>query len=178
KGTGLGLATVYGIVKQSEGYVWVYSEVGRGTTFKIYLPTVDGPAEPLPTRQEPEVARGGTETVLVVEDEAAVRELAARVLRDRGYTVLEASTAEQALRTAEVYREGIHLLLVDVVLPGMGGKELFERIRTTRPAIKALYMSGYTCNAVVRQGILEPGVFLLEKPFTSNVLIRKVREVL
>lgn len=178
EGSGLGLATVYGIVKQSGGNIWVYSEPGRGTTFKIYLPRVDEPAEPLPRREEPGSLPRGAETVLVVEDEPAVRELTARVLRGAGYTVLEAPGGEEALKWVESHRGAIHLLLTDAVMAGMSGRELAERIEATRPGTKVVYMSGYTDNAIVRHGLLEPGVALLQKPFTPIALARKVREVL
>ncbi|MGQ9594580.1 MAG: MEDS domain-containing protein [Anaerolineae bacterium] len=177
-GTGLGLSTVYGIVKQSGGHIWVYSEPGQGTTFKIYLPQVEKPARPAP---QPPVITGlphGTETVLVVEDAEAVREFAARVLRELGYTVLTATSGAEALRVAEGYDGPIHLLLTDVVMPGMNGQALQERLTERRPGLKVLYMSGYTENAIVLQGVLKPGTPYIQKPFTPRDLARRVRQVL
>jgi len=176
KGTGLGLATVYGIVKQSGGHIWVYSEPGAGTTFKIYLPAVTGSAQ---TAQESAVPAGGSETVLLVEDDAGLRELARMVLADRGgYKVLESTAGKEALVFAEQYKGLIHLMLTDVVMPGMSGRELSEELATPRPEMKILYMSGYTDDTVVRHGVLEEGMGFLQKPFTSDSLLRKVREVL
>ena len=178
KGTGLGLSTVYGIVKQSGGYIWVYSEVGRGTTFKIYLPRVDGEVQheiahkllaPLPQ---------GTETVLLVEDESMVRRMARQVLELNGYHMLEASGAQEAIEICGQYDMTIHLLLTDVVMPQMGGKELSDKIRTLRPQIKVLFMSGYTNDAIVHHGVLDRNVAFLQKPFVPSALAHKVREVL
>ena len=178
KGTGLGLATVYGIVKQSGGYVWVYSEPGKGTTFKIYLPRVDGADE---LAQAPE-ARGhahtGSETILLVEDEEAVRTLASKILRELGYKVLESANPESALEISERYNEPIHLLLTDVVMPGMSGRKVAEGLTFLRPKTKVVYMSGYTDDSVVRHGVLETGTAFLQKPFTPAGLARKIREVL
>ena len=178
KGTGLGLATVYGIVKQFEGYIWVYSEPGQGAAFKIYLPCVDEPTEPVasPTVR-PESLRG-TETVLVVEDEPAVRALVLKVLQRHGYTVLEVTNPEGAVACAANHEGPIHLLLTDVVMPGMGGREVAARVCALRPDLKVLFMSGYTDDAVVRHGRLEPGAAFLQKPFTPQVLAAKVRELL
>ena len=177
-GTGLGLSTVYGIVKQSNGHIWVYSEPGQGTTFKIYLPLVEKPARPAP---QPPAVTGlpyGTETVLVVEDAEAVREFAARVLRELGYTVLTATNGAEALQVAEGYGGPIHLLLTDVVMPGMNGQALQERLAERRPGLKVLYMSGYTENAIVLRGVLKPGTSYIQKPFTPSDLARRVRQVL
>jgi CheY-like chemotaxis protein len=178
KGTGLGLSTVYGIVKQSGGYVWVYSEPGQGSTFKIYLPRVDERVEAVePVRLPVEMLRG-TETVLLVEDDAGVRALARGILKSGGYTVLEASNGAEALRVAEQHNDMIHLLVSDVVMPGMSGRQLGGRLAAIHPNIKTLYMSGYTDNAIVQHGILEPGLAFLQKPFMPDVLLRKVREAL
>jgi CheY-like chemotaxis protein len=177
RGTGLGLSTVYGIVKQSGGYIWVYSEPGKGTTFKVYLPRVATAAEPLPVSKDQEIARGGTETILLVEDEDAVRALASRILESKGYTVLLAESGAQAI---EIARENpaIDLLLTDMVLPGMGGSEISKRIHELAPRTKVLYTSGYTDDVIVRRGLMERDAAFLEKPFTPNVLARRVREVL
>jgi len=177
KGTGLGLATVYGIVNQSGGFIWVYSEPGNGTSFKIYLPRVDAPAEGVKAAGSVSVPRG-TETVLLVEDAAAVRAVAKQVLQRQGYTVLEAPHGEAALHLAQKHRGPIHLLLTDVVMPVLSGRRLAEQLAPLRPDMKVLYASGYTDDSVVRHGILESGTAYLQKPFTPDSLARKVREVL
>ncbi|MBI5509510.1 MAG: GAF domain-containing protein [Deltaproteobacteria bacterium] len=177
KGTGLGLSTVYGIVKQSGGNVWVYSEVGQGTTFKVYLPRVDAPAVETTRRSMPAIARG-SETVLVVEDEDAVRRLAERILRSAGYKVLAAASGGDALLLWEKHRGEIDLLLTDVVMPQMSGRELAERLGKPCPTLKVLYMSGYTDNAIVHHGVLDPGTRFIGKPFSTTELTRKVREAL
>jgi two-component system cell cycle sensor histidine kinase/response regulator CckA len=177
KGTGLGLSTVFGIVQQSEGCIWVYSELGKGTTFKIYLPRADGMTE----RAEPaKVVRSlrGTETILLVEDEDTVRKVAFSVLRRHGYRVLEARNAGEALLICEKEGERIDLLLSDVVMPQMSGPEVAKRIAQTRPGIKVLCMSGYTDETVFRHGILEAGIAFIQKPITPESLLSKVREVL
>jgi two-component system, cell cycle sensor histidine kinase and response regulator CckA len=178
KGTGLGLSTVYGIVKQSEGYIWLYSELGIGTTFKVYLPRVDEPVEPVTTTSRSTGSLQGTETILVVEDEAAVRQLVSRVLHKRGYTVLAASAPSEAQEITRGQKAPIHLLISDVVLPQMSGRALAEGIVANQPGIKVLYMSGYTDDAIVHHGVLDPGTPFLQKPFTPDALARKVREVL
>ena len=177
KGTGLGLATVYGIVKQAGGFIWVYSEPGQGTSFKIYLPAVDATAERT-TGAATTPAPRGTETVLLVEDAAAVRAVTKQILERQGYTVLEAPDGEAGLRLAQRHRGVIHLLLTDVVMPRVGGRELAEQLARLRPDVKVLYASGYTDDSVVRHGILESGTAYLQKPFSPESLARKVRDVL
>jgi two-component system, cell cycle sensor histidine kinase and response regulator CckA len=176
-GTGLGLSTVYGIVQQSGGHIWVYSEVGVGTTFKVYLPVsgVTATVEPVTV---PQAAHGGTETVLVVEDETAVREVARAMLERRGYVVLVAGDGDQAMRVANRHMGRIDLLLTDVVLPRANGRRVAERLTSVRPELRVLFMSGYTEDAIVTQGVLEAGIQLLEKPFSENALAIRVREVL
>jgi CheY-like chemotaxis protein len=178
KGTGLGLATVYGIVKQSGGYVWVYSEAGRGTTVKVYLPRVAGQAEPAATAPELQELRGGQETVLIVEDSTPVRALARRSLEAWGYKVFDAADGPAAVALSTQLSGGIDLLVTDVVMPGMSGRELAERLAPARPGMKVLYTSGYTDDAMVRQGVLNSGVAFLQKPFVPETLARKVRAVL
>jgi PAS domain S-box-containing protein len=178
KGTGLGLAMVYGIVKQSGGYIWVYSEPGQGATFKIYLPRVDEVAESIQASKMSSHSLAGSETILLVEDEEAVRALAAKVLEERGYKVLESTSPEDALQIGERHKEPVHLLLTDVVLPRMSGRKIAEHLALLRPGMKVLYMSGYTDDSVVRQGVLEANTAFLQKPFTPASLARKVREVL
>jgi PAS domain S-box-containing protein len=178
RGTGLGLSTVYGIVKQSEGYVWVYSELGRGSTFKVYLPRVDGPAEALPAAKVPAANQTGSETILLVEDQPQVRELAEMVLGGKGYSVVVAATPEEAERVCEQRDREIHLLLTDVIMPGVSGRELARRLTARQPNMRVLYMSGYTFNVMAQGGMLEDGVAFLQKPFTPSTLADKVREVL
>jgi PAS domain S-box-containing protein len=178
KGTGLGLSTVYGIVKQSDGNIWVYSEPGKGATFKIYLPRVDEALEELKERVEVKEVPRGTETILIVEDEEEVLKLAERILSRQGYTVLQTSSTSKALEICKERKDPLHLILTDVVMPQMSGHELIERCRETRQDFKILYMSGYTDNAITHHGILEKGMNYLQKPFTVDSLARKVREAL
>ncbi|HUL29930.1 MAG TPA: ATP-binding protein, partial [Thermodesulfobacteriota bacterium] len=180
KGTGLGLSTVYGIVKQSDGSVWVYSEPGKGTTFKIYLPRVDDSPKELEEKETKKESPRGRETILIVEDEAEVRKLTRLILLRQGYKILEAGSGEEAMKICQEGRGPFHLLLTDVVMPQMNGRQLGEQLgqmQMCRP-LKVLYMSGYTDNAIVRHGILERGMNYIQKPFTVDGLARKVREVL
>jgi two-component system cell cycle sensor histidine kinase/response regulator CckA len=178
KGTGLGLSTVYGIIQQSGGHIGVHSELGQGTTFKIYLPMVEEPLEAAGSRTWLMETPRGVETVLVVEDEEMVRSLASLTLRMKGYKVLEAINGEEALRACEYDNAPIHLLLSDVVMPQMSGRELAQRLIQIRPTMKVLYMSGYTDNAVSHHGILDAGLEYIQKPFSPESLVRRVREVL
>ncbi|MGE5325419.1 MAG: PAS domain S-box protein [Deltaproteobacteria bacterium] len=178
KGTGLGLATVYGIVKQSGGYIWVYSEPGRGATFKVYLPRVEKTAAAPGAGKAAVRPVQGNETVLLVEDEPALRSMVRNVLKSNGYQVLEARHGEDALVVCEMHRGPIHLLLTDVVMPGMGGRALAEHLVSLYPGMKILYMSGYTDDAIVHHGVLGSGMAFLQKPFTTESVVRKVREVL
>jgi CheY-like chemotaxis protein len=177
KGSGLGLATVYGIVKQSGGYIWVSSEVGRGTTFRIYLPEFTGPVAELPPPPPP-VSPRGAETILIVEDEPAVRRMASRALKSQGYAILEAANGAEALDLLSRATEAVDLVLSDVVMPLLNGRELSERLAVERPEIRVLFMSGYTDDDIVRRGLLRPGVPFLQKPFVAADLSRKVRDVL
>jgi PAS domain S-box-containing protein len=178
-GMGLGLATVYGIVRHSEGHIWVYSEPGKGTTFKVYLPRIDQAVELIAPTQVPvdELSRG-SETILLAEDEEAVRSFARGLLESRGYEVLEAKGAHEALEVGGRYKKRIHLLLTDVVMPHMSGAELVKHLAPLHPETKVLYMSGYADHAVVHHGLLDPGTVFLQKPFTPHTLARKLREVL
>src|SRR4029077_14963045 len=180
RGTGLGLSTVYGIVKQSEGYIWVYSEHGKGTSFKVYLPRVSATGEAVAL--QPAVAAlkpgQGDETILLVEDEPNLRRLARQALESQGYSVLDAADGASAIQVSNSHQGPIHLLLTDVIMPGMNGRELALRISSLRPEARVLYMSGYTENAIGHNGTLDEGITLLQKPFTLPALKAKVREVL
>jgi two-component system, cell cycle sensor histidine kinase and response regulator CckA len=178
KGTGLGLSTVYGIVRQNQGHIAVYSEVGKGTIFRIYLPRLmDAAAEPVEEVPAKPITRG-CETLLLVEDDPAILKLTARIIEQQGYTVLAANTPGEALRLAQEHDSKIDLLLTDIVMPGMNGRELSERLRTRQPGLKCLFMSGYTANVIARQGMLEAGVHFIQKPFSMADLDAKIRAVL
>jgi two-component system cell cycle sensor histidine kinase/response regulator CckA len=178
RGTGLGLATVYGVVKQSGGYIYVYSEVGRGTTFKIYLPQIDAEVEKPSTEIENKSQQRGTETVLFVEDEQSVRELVKDYLGANGYHVLEATDGVQALRVAASHPGPIDMLITDVVMPHLSGPELVAQLSKERGEMKVLFISGYTDDTVFRHGVLEGDVAFLQKPFNLKALAQKVREIL
>jgi two-component system, cell cycle sensor histidine kinase and response regulator CckA len=178
RGTGLGLSTVYGIVKQNNGYVMAYSEEGHGTTFRIYFPSVRGTPELRVQKSDPGEFAKGSETILLVEDEASLRELAREILEANGYKVIEAERGESAIRLVEQSYTPIHLLLTDVVMPGMGGKQLATRLLELRPGLHVLYMSGYTDDVINNRGVLREDTLLLPKPFTRAALLRRVREAL
>jgi signal transduction histidine kinase/CheY-like chemotaxis protein len=178
KGTGLGLSTVYGIINQSGGDIWVETDTGRGTTFKIYLPRVDNPAEEQQASESRESLLSVSETVLLVEDEDVVRKLVREILEMNGYNVLQAANGREALPICEQHAGPIHLMLTDVVMPQMGGRELAERVASLRPDMKVLFMSGYTDDAIVHHGVLDSGIAFIQKPFTPDSLARKVRDML
>jgi PAS domain S-box-containing protein len=178
EGTGLGLATIYGAIRQSNGHVEVYSEVGKGTTFKIYLPAESGAPEALTPTPDPRSVAGGSETILVVEDDDRVRNIVTRVLRDAGYHVLVASSGEAALALAGSEGAPIHLLITDVVMPGMNGRQLADRLAQAHPETRTLFSSGYTENIIAHHGVLERGIEFMSKPYTIDLLTRRVREVL
>jgi PAS domain S-box-containing protein len=178
KGTGLGLSTVYGIVKQSNGNIWVYSEQGRGTTFKIYLPRAGKEKSGQPTKPLMQAELEGSETILVVEDDPSVRKIAVKNLTRYGYSVLSASTPAEAITLCTEQKTYIDLVLTDVVMPGMSGKELAHALWEHGVQTKVVYMSGYTEDAIVHHGVLDPGLIFLQKPFSPESLARKVREAL
>jgi CheY-like chemotaxis protein len=178
KGTGLGLSTVYGVVKQSGGFIWVYSEVGRGTSFKIYLPRVDQPVERVGAVRVLSEAPRGTETILLAEDEQDVRAVAREFLESGGYTVLEARDGADALKRVEKYDGAIHLLVTDMVMPGMTGQELTAKLLKNRPEIRVLYMSGYSERAATDSTRGDSSLRLLAKPFSRWALLRAVHEIL
>jgi two-component system cell cycle sensor histidine kinase/response regulator CckA len=178
KGTGLGLSTIYGIVKQNNGFIWVYSEPGQGSTFEVYLPKVKGDVKAEEKGQTPVENLDGFETVLIVEDNDSLRKLARTVLKQNGYKVLAAENGEDALRISMGNKGPIDLIVTDVVMPKMSGRETVERLQPLYPKMKVIYMSGYTDNSIVHHGVLTPGLNFLEKPFSPEGLARKVREVL
>jgi PAS domain S-box-containing protein len=177
KGTGLGLALVYGIVKHAGGYVWVYSEAGQGTAFKIYLPRVDEPTTPVAAPERPLVPKG-SETILLVEDEASLRGIAREILEEHGYRVMEAAGPDEAIAIAKGHAGAIHLLLTDVVMPRMNGRVLAETLVAARPGLRVLFMSGYTDDVIAHSGVLASGALMLEKPFTMLALLGRVRRAL
>jgi len=178
KGTGLGLSMVYGIVKQSGGNIWVYSEPGRGTSFKIYFPLASGPADAVAHDQAPVSRHRGVETILLAEDDEQVRELASEALSAAGYSVLAAETPQAAISICRDHAARIDLLLTDVVMPIIGGRELARQLTAIRPDLRVLYMSGYTPQAILHHGELEANTFFIQKPFTPSSLAAKIREVL
>jgi CheY-like chemotaxis protein len=178
KGTGLGLSTVYGIVKQSEGSIWVYSEPGKGTNFKIYLPRVNDVSATAEEKEQAQTAPTGHETVLLVEDEDMVRDLAQEILEQYGYSVLTAPNGTEGLRVCREFPDKIDLVLTDVIMPQMSGRELVEKILAIYPETRVLYMSGFTDDAVVRHGVLAEDMCFIQKPFSPEGLATKVREVL
>jgi len=178
RGTGLGLATVYGIIKQHQGWAEVESEVGRGTTFKVFLPREDGAAATV-EETSPETICGGTETILVVEDEPPVRELVCRILKERGYRVLQAATGAEALKVWDDHKNQIELLLTDIVMPdGMTGRDLAEKVQEEKPELKAIFTSGYSADIVGKDFIIQEGLNFLQKPYVPQKLIRVVRKCL
>ncbi len=178
KGTGLGLSTVYGIVKQNNGFIWAYSEPGKGTIFKIYLPAVKEDAKPEEKEQALVSERGGSETVLIVEDDDVLRSFAQKILQQHGYRILVAANGEDALKVSGEHEGPIQLMLTDVVMPKMSGKETAERLQPLYPWMKVIFMSGYTDGAIAHHGVLAPGLNFIEKPFSPEDLARKVREVI
>jgi CheY-like chemotaxis protein len=178
KGTGLGLSTVYGIVKQSGGNVWVYSELGKGTTFKVYLPQVDDEVAARDESKTVVSTKRGSETVLLVEDEEMVRKLASELLEESGYVVMSAGGGEEAINFANQHKDRIDLLITDVVMPKISGKEVAAQLKKIHPETKVLFMSGYTDEAIVHHGIVDSDIAFIQKPFSQNALAQKIREVL
>jgi CheY-like chemotaxis protein len=178
QGTGLGLSTVHGIVKQSHGHIWVYSQLGKGTTFKLYFPQHEESAEALVEWSIDIEPVGGSETILVVEDDESLRNVTVALLESAGYKVLQAETAESAIALAQDRTESIDLLLTDVLMPGMGGVELSAHLKTLRPDLKVLLMSGYAGDLIARYGAIEPEMTLMEKPFTRHDLLSRIHTVL
>ena len=178
KGTGLGLATVYGIVKQNNGFINVYSEPGKGTTSKIYLTRHEGEAVELYDEITTEIPQGQGETILVVEDDLSILKLARKILSIIGYNVLTAGTPDEGIDLAEKHTGGIHLLITDVIMPGMNGKDLADRLQSFYPDLKCMFMSGYTANAIAHHGVLDKGLQFIQKPFSKVDLARTVRKVL
>jgi CheY-like chemotaxis protein len=177
EGTGLGLSTIYSIVKRNHGDIWVYSEPGKGSSFKVYFPAVDEPTVKL-TSEADTIVQRGKETILVVEDDAGLRVMIQELLERLGYTVLTAACTQEAIRIASVYPGAVHLLLTDVVMPKSSGHDLAEQLRHLGRHVRVLYMSGYPPETVVQHGVMGPGAEFLEKPFTQDALGRKVRAVL
>ena len=178
KGTGLGLATVYGIVKQNHGFIDVQSEQARGTTFQIFFPRHSGEVEPARSKAPAKGTLGGKETILLVEDEPVLLELTSQMVEMQGYTVLAAHSPNEALRLSEVHPGPIHLLMTDVVMPEMNGKDLACKLLSLHPDLRCLFVSGYTADVIAHHGVLDEGVHFLQKPYTVQVLSKKVREVL
>ena len=178
KGTGLGLATIYGIVKQNNGFINVYSEPGQGTTFKIYLPRNGGNVAPMPKEDAAGSVTHGNEVILLVEDEPMILDMTTTMLELHGYKVLPAATPGEAIRLAEEHAGDLHLLMTDVVMPEMNGRDLARNLLSLYPKLKRLFMSGYTANVIAHQGVLDEGVHFIQKPFSINDLAAKIREVL
>ena len=178
KGTGLGLATVYGIAKQNDGFVDVFSEPGKGSTFQVYLPRQADAAEPVQPFFNAQLPEGCGETILIVEDEAAIMELGKIILEELGYRVIQAPVPTEALRLAREHRNDLQLLITDVIMPEMNGRQLADRIKDYCPRLKTLFMSGYTANVIARRGVIEEGVCFMAKPFSKSDIAFKVREAL
>ena len=178
KGSGLGLATVYGVVQQSGGHVWVYSQPGRGSTFKVYFPRVEDEQGKAAVGADEKPTIRGNETILVAEDDRQVRDLTVAILKACGYAVLDVESARDAVQLCQQHGGEIHLFLTDVVMREMSGADLAQRVQDIRPKMKVLFMSGYTDSAIVHQGMLDPGIEFLAKPFTPSALAGKVRQVL